>query len=314
MKVLVMAAGGIGGYYGGLMSRKGHEVTFVARGPHMRAMRENGLQVKSIDDEFQIMPVHVVDDPGVVGAPDLVLFSVKTFDTEQAVRSLRANVRSDTAVVTFQNGVESGERIRSLLERGHVVSAPTQIESFIAAPGKIEQRSNFRVVTFGESDLSSIPAVKALADVFRQGSFQVNVVPDIRKAVWLKFLRLAPVAGFATLARATPYELLQSEGAREVLEFSMREILAVGGAEDVLLDEQDLASAMEWALALKPGIKPSMQKDIERGNRLEIDALSGAVVRLGKLHNISTPVHQTIFVGLKPEDDRNKELKSPTRR
>lgn len=309
MRVLVMAAGGIGGYYGGLLAQAGHDVTFVARGPHLDAIRKNGLHVKSIDDEFVIKPARVEDHPLEKGPLDLVLFSVKTYDTAEAAREVGRVAGSETAIVTFQNGVESADDISAFCGKGRVVWAPTQIETFIAAPGRIEQKSNFRVVTFGENDVASIPAIAMLAEVFKQAKFQVNFVPDIRKAVWLKFLRLAPVSGFATLARANPYDLFQIQESQEMLTAAMREIVAVGIPEGVGLGEADVSGAKEWAMALKDGIKPSMQKDIERGKRLEIDALSGAVVRLGRKHSIPTPVNETIYVGLKPEDNRNGKSK-----
>lgn len=305
MKVAVIAAGGIGGYYGGLLAKAGHEVYFVARGTHLDAIREKGLRVKSIDDEFLIRPARVTDNPDSIGAVDLVLFSVKTFDTEEAAIAIRPIVSEETPVVTFQNGIESAEMIHAAVGKGKVIPAPTQIESFIAEPGRIEQKSNFRVVAFPESALRSSTAVETLAGVFRQSNFQVNTTEDIRQAVWLKFLRLAPVSGLATLARATPNELFQMDEARASLSAAILEIRAVGSNEGVTIGDDDVASAMEWALGLKPGIKPSMQKDLERGNRLEIDALSGAVVRLGKKHRVATPVHTTIYAGLKPVDIRN---------
>jgi 2-dehydropantoate 2-reductase len=309
MKVAVMAAGGIGGYYGGLLAKAGNDVTFIARGDHLAAIRERGLSVKSIDDEFVVEQANGTDDAGGIGPVDLVLFCVKTYDTVDAASQIRPIVREDTAIVTFQNGVESAESIKMIVGKGRVVSAPTQIETFIAEPGRIEQRSNFRVVAFSEEDLKSSPTIEAMAWVFRGANFQVNIVADARKAVWQKFLRLAPVAGLSTLARESPYELFRSEEARKTLEAAMSEIISVGSHEGVTLDESDLENGREWALNLKEGIKPSMQKDIERGNRLEIDALSGAVVRLGEKHRVPTPVHRTIFVGLKPEDERNRQAK-----
>jgi 2-dehydropantoate 2-reductase len=306
MKVAVMATGGIGGYYGGLLAKAGHEVTFTARGAHLSAIRDHGLHVKSVDDEFLIKPAHVTGNPAEIGPVDLVIFCVKTYDTDAAANAIRPSVSNSTTVVTFQNGIESAERIEAIVGKGRIVSAPTQIETFIAAPGKIEQKSNFRVVAFAEADVKSSPEVEAMAEVFRRSSFQVNIVADISKALWLKFLRLAPVAGLTTLARTTPHELFQSDEARETLDAGMREIVAVGCAVGIMLDQNDLAAARQWALTLKAGLAPSMLKDIERGNRLEIDALSGAVVRLGNQHEISTPVHHTIYVGLKPEDERNR--------
>ena len=314
IRVAVMAAGGIGGYYGGLLAKSGHDVTFIARGEHLRAIRDHGLRVKCIDDEFIVEPARATDDPSGIGPVDLVLFSVKTYNTDEAAKAMIPLVGRETTIVTFQNGVESAELIETIVAEGHVVSAPTEIESFIAEPGKIEQRSNFRVVAFAEPDIRSFPAIEALAGVFREANFQVNLVADSRQSVWVKFLRLAPVSGLATLARETPYYLFQSNEASETLCAAMREIISVGSFENILLDDSDLSSAIEWARNIKAGIKPSMQKDIERGNRLEIDSLSGAVVRLGKKHNIPTPVHQTIFVGLKPVDERNRRAREEGKR
>jgi 2-dehydropantoate 2-reductase len=304
-----MAAGGIGGYYGGLLAQAGHDVIFVARGAHLQAIRARGLHVKSTDDEFQIQPARVTENPAEIGPVDLVLFSVKTYDTDRAAELIRPIVNAETVVVTFQNGIESEARIRAGVGKGRVVSAPTQIETFIAEPGRIEQTSNFRVVTLAQLDVDSLPQIAALADVFRRNNVTVNLTSDMRRALWNKFIRLAPVAGLATLARTAPHDLWQIETARETLDAAVREAFAVGRAEGVALDESDLAGAYKWALDLKPGLKPSMQKDVERGNRLEIDALSGAIVRLGKQHGIATPIHQTIYVGLKPVDEQNRRAR-----
>ncbi len=309
MQVAVMATGGIGGYYGGLLAKSGHEVAFVARGAHLRAIRAQGLHVKSIDDEFLIQPARATDNSAEIGPVDLILFSVKTYDTDTAAQLCKPLLSTRTVIVTFQNGVEEVDRIGAIVGPEHAIAAPTQIETFIAAPGRIEQKSNFRVVTFSEKDVKSRSQIAALAEVFRQNHFQVNVVTDLRRALWDKFIRLAPVAGLASLARTAPAELWQIDFAREVLEAAVREAVAVGCAEGVSLDESDVAGALNWALGLKPGLKPSMQKDVERGNRLEIDALSGAVVRLGKKHGVSTPVHETIYVGLKPIDEQNRRAK-----
>ncbi len=306
MQVLVMAAGGIGGYYGGLAARAGEDVIFIARGEHLNAIRERGLAVKSIDAEFELPRVRATSNPADTTLVDLVLFSVKTYDTDAAAHAIKPVIGDSTAVVSFQNGVESVEAIGAVIGPEHIVPAPTQIETFIAAPGRIEQKSSFRVVTFSESDMDRFPQLARLADIFRSANFQVNVVIDRDKALWDKFIRLAPVSGLASLARALPFDLFQNPVARDTLEASIQEAVSVGRAEGVNLSQKDIAGAVDWALGLKPGLSPSMLKDVERGNRLEIDALSGAIVRLGKKRGIPTPVHATIYTGLKPVDERNR--------
>ncbi len=305
MKFAVMATGGIGGYYGGLLAKDGQDVTFVARGTHLGAICENGLRVKSIHGDFDIAPAKATDQPATIGPVDYVLFGVKTYDTEPAAEAIKPIVGPKTTVVTFQNGVESYEQLGAILGREHVLFAPTQIVTFIAAPGQIQQASQFRVITLGEMSGTVSQRVEQLASLFRPHGVEVIVTQDLPRAVWSKFLRLASL-GLCTLARTAPYDLFQSEEARQVLQGAMREILAVGRAEGVDVGDDEVKRAVDWVLALKPGQKPSMLTDLERGNRLEIDALSGAVVRLGKKHGISTPIHQTIYVALKPVDERNR--------
>jgi 2-dehydropantoate 2-reductase len=296
-----MAAGGIGGYYGGILAKDGHEVTFVARGDHLRAIREQGLHVTSIDDDFTISPARSTDRPPTIGPVDLVIFSVKAYDTVTAVDAIKPIIGPETMVVTFQNGVDSyGEIARGVGEE-HVLAAPTQIVTFIAAPGEIKQISPFRSIVLGEMDGRITPRLEQLASLFRPHGVQVTITKDIRTALWIKFMRLASL-GLCSLARTAPYDLFQMPEARETLAMAIEEVRAVGQADGVDVGPTAVQESFDWVLTLKPGQKPSMLTDLERGNRLEIDALSGAVVRIGKRHSVPTPVHKTVYVGLKPID------------
>ncbi len=312
MKIAVMATGGIGGYYGGLLAKDGHDVTFIARGAHLQALRDKGLDVKSVHGDFHIAPVHATGNPAEIGPVDLVLFGVKTYDTEKAAQAIQPIVGPHTTVVTFQNGIESYDEVGEIVGREHVLFAPTQIVTFIAAPGQIQQASQFRVITLGEMNGEMTPRVEQIAALFRPHGIQVNVTRDLSKALWDKFMRLASL-GLCTLARTAPYDLFQSADAREVLELAMREIRAVGQAEGVDVGEEGVKSGLDWVMTLRPGQKPSMLTDLERDNRIEIDALSGAVVRLGHKHQIPTPVHETIYVALKPIDEQNKKARKEDR-
>lgn len=309
MKVAVMAAGGLGGNYGARLAKDGHDVTFIARGAHLRAIRENGLMVSSPDGDF-VVPAKATDRPSDVGPVDWILFTVKTYDTQAAIRSIRPMVGPNTTVITFQNGVESPEQIGAAIGRERVVAAPTQIFSNIVAPGVIEQKSAFRITVIGEVGGQGLtPRVEQIADALKRAGVDASATPDGLKALWHKFILITAISGLATLARAEPYALFQTPEARATMRAAMEEVYAVGKAYGIAMDADIVERHYQYALNFKPGQKPSMQVDLEQGKRLEIDALNGAVVRLGAARGIKTPVNQTIYVALKMEDERAKMKK-----
>lgn len=307
MKIAVMAAGGLGSYYGALLARDGHDVTFIARGAHLNEIRAHGLTIKSVHGDFAIQPAQATDDPAQVGAVDWILFSVKAYDNAHAAHALKPMLGAHTTVVTFQNGVDNHEQIGAVIGTERVIVAPTQIVSNIAAPGVIEQKSPFRLSFVGEVYGQGLtPRVAQFVEMLKRTGVDATAVADARPALWHKFVFIASASGLATLARTEPYVLFQMPEARATLRVAMEEIRAVAHAHDITLDADIVDRQYNFTLNLKPGAKPSMQLDLEAGKRLEIDAMSGAVVRLGAAKNIATPVHQTIYVALKLADERVK--------
>lgn len=303
MKIAVMAAGGLGSYYGALMAQQGHDVTFITRGAHLEAIRTNGLVVKSVHGDMTIRPAKATSRPEEVGPVDLILFAVKTYDTLTAAQAIRPMMGKDTVVATFQNGVEAHEQIGSVVGMEHVVVAPTQVVSNIVAPGVVEQKSPFRNTTVGEVTRKGVtPRVEEIAAEFAKTGANATAAPDGLKPLWHKFVFLASTAGLAALARSAPNDLFQLPDARCALHEAMEEVYTVGKALDVEMDPDIVERQYQFTLKLGPGQKPSMLIDLEQGKRLEIDALSGAVVRLGSSKQIATPVHQTIYAGLKLMD------------
>lgn len=299
-----MAAGGLGSYYGALLAHLGHEVTFIARGAHLQALRANGLIVKSVHGDMTIRPARATDNPGEVGPVDWVLFSVKTYDTLAAAQAMRPLIGPNTAVITVQNGVEAHEQIGQIIGMNHVLVAPTQIVSNITAPGVIEQKSPFRNTTVGEVVQPGVTSrvEQFVAELVKAG-VTATAAPDGLKPLWHKFIFIASTAGLASLARTAPYDLFQLPEARCALREAMEEVYAVGKALNVQMDPDIVERQYQFTVNLGAGQKPSMLLDVEQGKRLEIDALSGAIVRLGSAKQISTPVHQTIYVGLKMLDN-----------
>ena len=311
MKVAVMAAGGLGAYYGALLAKDGHDVTFIARGAHLKSILANGLVIKSIHGDMTIKPTKATDDPAQVGPVDWVLFSVKTYDTEIAAQQMRPMIGAQTAVITFQNGVDSPDQLGAIIGKEHVLAAPTQVVSNIVAPGVIEQKSPFRLTTIGEVGGQGLtPRVEQIVAALKKTGIEATAAADGRAPMWHKFIFIASTAGLAALARTTPYDLFQLPEARTALHTALEEVDAVGRALGIAMDADIVERQYQFSLNLKPGVKPSMQLDVEQGKRIEIDALNGAVVRLGATKRIRTPVHQTIYVGLKMEDERRKANQS----
>jgi 2-dehydropantoate 2-reductase len=305
MRIAVMAAGGLGGYYGGLLARQGHRVFFIARGAHLGALRANGLTIKSTAGDFQIKPVEASDNPGEVGPVDWVLFAVKAYDNAAAIKAMRPLVGDQTVVITLENGVTSHEELGAAFGNERILVAPTQIVSNIVSPGVIAHASPFRTMLVGEVGGKEItPRVAEIAAEFTKGGVDVTAVPDGLVPLWDKFVFLSSVAGVTTLARTEPHLLLRHPEAAEVYRAALEEAYAVARACDVALPGDTVDRWYRFAMGFKSGTKASMQLDLERGKRLEIDALSGAVVRLGVEKGIPTPVHKTIYAALKREDER----------
>ena len=314
MRIAVMAAGGLGGYYGALLARSGHEVALIARGAHLRAIQERGLEIRSAGGDFQITPARATDRPADIGPVDWVLFSVKTYDNPAAIQAMRPLVGDGTLIITFQNGVSSPDELGQAFGAERVLLAPTQIVSNIAAPGIIEQKSTFRTSVIGEAGGKEIsPRARQVADELRKCGVDATAVPDGLVPLWDKFVFLASVAGLATLARTQPYDLFKHAEASAVLREAVQEVYRVGVACKIPLPTDTVERWHRFVLGFLPGVKPSMELDQEAGKRLEIDALSGTVVRLGAANGVPTPVHQTIYAALKREDERAQARLSQAR-
>jgi len=306
MQVAVMATGGVGGFLGSLLAKNGNDVTFIARGAHLDAIRANGLTVSTIKGDFSVRPAKATDNPDEIGIVDWILFAVKTFDTENAAQLIRPMVGANTTVVTFQNGVDSFDLLARVIGTEHILPAPIQVESTITAPGVIAQTSNFRTVVVGEMDRALTPRVEWFVDQLKQGGIDASASDQMPAPLWAKLLFLASFSGITTLARTEGSILFKQPDAQLLLRAAMQEVCDVAAAHGVQLAPDLVEQRMKFAMNIQPGMTSSMHKDLLKGNRLEIDALSGAVVRLGAAKQIATPVHQTIYVALKQEDARVK--------
>ncbi len=293
MRIAVLGSGGIGGYYGALLAKAGYDVSFIARGAHLGAMQQRGLTLRTPDGDSTI-PVTAVADTRTVGAVDLVLFCVKSYDTEPAAQALAPLMARDTAVVTFQNGVDNVEAIASVVGSGTVLVGVVYIALQLAGPGMVQRTGGEGKIVLGELGGTLTERVQRIASAFQQSGVPHQVSTDINRILWEKFLFIAGLGGVTALARSGIGPLLASPEGRTLLTTSCEEIAAVARAERVPLPSDAADRAVEQAATLPPQWRSSLARDLEDGRRLEVEALSGAVVRRGLKLGFPTPIHQTI--------------------
>jgi 2-dehydropantoate 2-reductase len=300
MRVLVMGAGAVGGYYGAILARRGHDVTLVARGAHLRALQDRGLTVRDGDRTCGPVPVRAVARPADAAPdPELVLFTVKGYDTDEAARALAPALGPATTVLTLQNGIESVERLAAILGPAPLLAGTTVIEATVPEPGLVVRLGPPPRIVLGEPHGPPSARAEAIAAVLRDAGVAAEVVPDVRRALWEKFVRLAPGAT-ATSACQAPIGAVRDdpEGAglyRRLVE----EAVAVGRAAGVDLGPHAAEAALRVIWSLPATMKTSMQRDFERGGPVELEPLTGAVVREGRRRGVPTPAFDALYAVLR---------------
>lgn len=298
-KIVFMGAGGVGGYFGAKLAAAGNPVTFIARGAHLAAIREKGLQVLGSKGDILIHPANATDDPASVGPVDYVFFCVKLYDTESAGQAIRSMIGPDTAVISLQNGVDSEDRLIPIIGREHVMGGSAYIATAIEAPGVIRQKGPFTRMVFGELDGQRSPRAERLLAACLGADVDAVLESDIDKTLWTKFVLLSAFSGVASIARAPIGILREDPDSLRLLTDAMNETAAVGRARGVALDPDVVDKHLQHIPKLDPGMKPSLLHDLEHGARLEVASLSGTVARLGTEAGVDTPVHRAIFAALK---------------
>ncbi len=300
MRIGVMAAGAVGGYFGGRLAAAGHDVTFFARGAHLAAIRKAGLRIESPLGDLHLRDAQATADPSAVAPVDVVIFAVKLWDLEQAAASLRPLVAGATRVITVQNGIDAVERVAPILGADHVVGGYAQIATVIGSPGTIVHSSKFALFRFGHADRRADPTLTAFVAAAREAGLDVALAEDIDVELWKKFVFLSTMAGMTSATRQPIGPILADPDTRALLHSLLREVVAVGRAKGVGLPADHADKALAFADETLPrGMKASMAHDLERGNRLELDWLTGKVVELGRALGVPTPASETIYAVLK---------------
>jgi 2-dehydropantoate 2-reductase len=296
MKIAMMGSGGVGGFFGGRLASAGYDVTFIARGAHLAAMREKGLTIENEPQgDIHVPKVNVADDPAQVGPVDLVILSVKLWDTESAVRAIQPMVGPETGVISLQNGVIKDDVMRSMLPEKNVMGGVAYVATHISRPGVIDQVGTMQRIIVGEYDGRESERARFLHKALLDAGVTAELSRDIRRAIWEKYVFLVALSGTTTTMRKTLGPIRSNPQTRAFLLDVMREVVSVGRALGVAIDPDYPEQRLKFADSLPADMTSSMHHDLERGNRLEVEWLSGGVAKLGAKAGVPTPANRAVW-------------------
>jgi 2-dehydropantoate 2-reductase len=305
MKIAILGSGAVGGYYGAKMWKAGHDVTFVARGAHLQAIREKGLEIRSPLGDF-VARGRAEQDTSVVGPVDFVIVAIKNYDNRAALPKLPPLVGPETSVLTLQNGVDSVEDCAAIVGQRAVLGGAAYIAAAVEEPGLIVQTGTHRRVIFGEVfDVSErlSPRVEAIRDALVAADVDVAAVPDARIPLWEKFIYLSPFAAFTGAARLPIGRIWSIPLVQETFFEAAQEVERVARAEGVRVSATMREKVAAYMAALPPSTRSSLLIDLQQGKRIEVEALQGSVVRRGRKTGVATPIHAALYSVLKPYEN-----------
>ena len=300
MRIAVVGAGGVGGGFGAALAKAGADVTFIARGAHLAAMKSTGLKVLGPRGDIHVVPTKATENPAEVGIVDIVLFCVKLWDIESAGERIKPLIGQNTAVIPLQNGIDAHERLIPILGANAVMCGVAQISASITAPGTITQVGAFMRMIFGELDGRKSRRAEDLLALCLKAGFEATLSETILTDLWMKFILLASNAGMMSLARQPIGALRDDPDMRPIFSSAYREVADVGRAKGIALPADAVERVLELTKHFPPTMKASMALDLDRGNRLEVPWHSGKDAELGRQLGVPTPTHSMMYAMLKP--------------
>jgi 2-dehydropantoate 2-reductase len=304
MRIAIIGAGGVGGYFGGRLAQAGYDIAFLARGATLDALRTHGLRVDSVLGDFAVSPVNATDDPTSIGPVDAILMAVKAWQIPEAAAQIGPMLGEDTMVVPLENGIYAPEVLSEIVGARHVAGGLCAIVSFSVAPGHIRHAAAEPVVMFAELDNSRSERVERLRAAFAEAGVNVEVPPDIRRSMWTKFLFIATLSGIGALTRVPIGVWRADVELRAIADQSLREVLQLAIARGIDLGEDAIERTWQRYDGLAPDSTSSMQRDIMEGKPSELEAQLGAVVWLARESGVEVPVTAMIYHALVPQERR----------
>lgn len=302
MRFAILGSGAVGGYFGAKLARAGQDVTFIARGAHLDAIRRNGLEVKSTQLGDFTVRAGAESDTTKVGPVEVAIVSVKAYDNATALPMLTPLVGPDTVVLTLQNGVDSTDEVAAIVGQSHVLGGTTYVATALEGPGLIVQTGVHRSIIFGEvfGAVGHVtPRVQAIADAFASADIQVTPVPDARVPIWDKYVYLVAFSGFTGASRLAIGHIWKYPHVQEMFYAAAREIAAIAAAEGVTISANRFDTLREYMANIPPSTRSSLLIDLEQGKRIEVEALQGAAVRRAQKHGVPVPIVSTLYAVLK---------------
>lgn len=299
MKIAIMGSGGVGGYFGAKMALAGNDVTFIARGAHLDALRRNGLRVKTDDGDMIVNPVKATDDPATIGPVDVVLFSTKLYDTTEAAEQLKPVMGPGTFVVTVQNGISGADMIGAVLGRENVLAGSTYIVSHLEEPGVIRHMGKYQRIVFGEIDGRMSNRGRSFETLCQDSGIDVELSDKVQTTMWEKFIPLTVMSGMTSVTRSPIGPILADPALAAMVDAAVSEAVNVARAKGIALPE-GIAERVQKTVRLAPyDTKASMLVDLERGKKMELPWLSATIASMGEELGVPTPTHKFIATVLK---------------
>ena len=303
MKILIVGAGGVGGYFGGKLSQAGYHVTFMVRGKTLEAISQQGLQVKSIYDAFHVNP-KATNTISEIGEIDLIILGVKSWQVETVAQTLKPLIKEDTMVLPQQNGADNADRLREILPHQSVLAGFCKIGSKIEAPGVINHFAFEPEIVFGEYDNTQTKRLNSIHKIFTQAQIKNTLSKNIHLDIWKKFLFIATVSNPGALTRSTFGIMREDQHIRNLLLQTAQEIKAVANAKEIGLTDDDVEMTLQVIDALKYDATASMQRDIMEGRPSELENFNGYILKMGEQLQIPTPINAFTYYCLLPQETR----------
>jgi 2-dehydropantoate 2-reductase len=300
MRIAVFGTGGVGGFFGGRLAHAGEDVTFIARGEHLRAIKAGGLKVESPSGDFVVFPAKATDDVTEVGEVDLVILGVKAWQVPEAAHAMKPLAGSRTTVLPLQNGVDAVSQLVAELGSDRVIGGLCRIVSFVVGPGHIRHAGFTPSIIIGELDNRRTARTDTIEQVFKNAGLEISVAADIQVALWTKFLFIASFSGVGAMANAPAGVVRSDPKWRSLLLNAMEEIYALAHARGIKLPANSVDTVMASVDGLPEDATSSMQRDVAAGKPSELESQNGAVVRMAREAGIDVPTHTLIYQTLKP--------------
>ena len=307
MHIAIVGTGGVGGYFGGRLAQSGQDVTFIARGAHLNAIRDNGLKIISTKGDFAINPATATDDPSDTGMVDVILIAVKAWNVAEVAEIIRPMVGPNTCILPLENGVDAPAQLTAVYGSEQVLGGLCRVISHISEPGRIRHDGGDDFIALGELDNQPSARVEALGRIFSDAGLTVDLPKDIHAAMWAKFLFISAFGGVGAVTRVPAGVTRELPETRSMLEAAMTEAYNVAITRRINLPQDAVAVGMAAMDRQPPGGEASMQRDIMNGKPSELESQTGAMVRLGKESSVPTPTHDFIYRCLLPLETKARE-------